>query len=41
MFVDTKFDETVGAQLNENGVVLLKQILPDSIMTSVRDEYDV
>ena len=41
MFVDTKFDEAVGIKLNENGVVLLKQILPDSIMTSVRDEYDV
>ena len=40
MFVDTKFDKTVGAKLNKNGVVLLKQIFPDSIMTSVRDGYD-
>ena len=40
MFVDTKFDKTVGAKLNKNGAVLLKQIFPDSIMTSVRDGYD-
>jgi len=40
MFVGTGCDERVGAGLNENGVVLLKQVFPDSIMTSVRDEYD-
>ena len=40
MFVDTKFDETVGAKLNENGVVLLRQVIPDSIVTSVKGEYD-
>lgn len=40
MLVGTKFDKTVSNKLNKNGVVLLKQMLPDSIMTSVRDGYD-
>ena len=41
MLVDTKSDESVVTELDENGVVLLKQVLPDSIMNSVREEYDV
>ena len=41
MFVSTDYDEKVCAELDENGVVLLKQVFPDSIMDSVREEYDV
>ena len=41
MIVDTKSEDIVGAELDENGVVLLKQVFPDNIMNSVREEYDV
>ncbi len=40
MIVETKYDKNASAELDENGVVLLKQVFPDSIMTSVKDEYD-
>ena len=41
MFVGSEYDETVGTQLDKNGVVLLKQVIPDSIVISVKGEYDV
>jgi hypothetical protein len=40
MLVGTKPDEIVGTEFNDNGVVLLKQSIPDNIVTSVRGEYD-
>ena len=41
MIVDTKPEDIVGVKLDENGVVLLKQVIPDSIVTSVKGEYDI
>ena len=41
MFVGNEYDENVGVELVENGVVLLKQVIPDSIVISVKGEYDV
>ena len=40
MLLGAGYDEKVRAELDENGVSLLKQVIPDSIMISVNGEYD-
>jgi hypothetical protein len=40
MIMGADCDVRVATELDENGVVLLKQVIPDSIMISVNDEYD-